>query len=159
MSRWASATSRWASVASYWASPYCSIHGLSSFCIGITQYCLKAPEGISIHEFGVVKSDGCSWWQETGINAGFILKNGSEWKITQGFTNCVGYLFHSFPCVHIASLHHTTVVAKSFRTPRVCPLNAIVNKSCKIECCGNKMHQIIQNMILSWSLELKLSLL
>ena len=24
-----------------------------------------------------------------------------------------------------------------------------VNKSCKIECCGNKMRQIIQNMILS----------
>ena len=34
-----------------------------------------------------------------------------------------------------------------------------VNKSCKIECCGNKTHQIIQNMILSWGLELKLSLL
>ena len=34
-----------------------------------------------------------------------------------------------------------------------------VNKSCKIECCGNKMHQIIQNMILSGGLELKLSLL
>ena len=34
-----------------------------------------------------------------------------------------------------------------------------VNKSCKIECCGNKTHQIIQNMILSQGLELKLSLL
>ena len=34
-----------------------------------------------------------------------------------------------------------------------------VNKSCKIECCGNKPHQIIQNMILSRSVELKLSLL
>ena len=34
-----------------------------------------------------------------------------------------------------------------------------VNKSCKIECCGNKTHQIIQNMILSRGLELKLSLL
>ena len=34
-----------------------------------------------------------------------------------------------------------------------------VNKSCKIECCGNKMHQVIQNMILSRALELKLSLL
>ena len=29
-----------------------------------------------------------------------------------------------------------------------------VNKSCKIECCGNKTHQIIQNMILSQGLEL-----
>ena len=34
-----------------------------------------------------------------------------------------------------------------------------VNKSCKIECCSNKTHQIIQNMILSRGLELKLSLL
>ena len=34
-----------------------------------------------------------------------------------------------------------------------------VNKSCKIEFCGNKTHQIIQNMILSRGLELKLSLL
>ena len=33
------------------------------------------------------------------------------------------------------------------------------NKSCKIECCGNKMPQIVQNMILSQGLELKLSLL
>ena len=24
-----------------------------------------------------------------------------------------------------------------------------VNKSCKIECCGNKTHQIVQNMTLS----------
>ena len=34
-----------------------------------------------------------------------------------------------------------------------------VNKSCKIECCDNKTYQIIQNMILSQGLELKLSLL
>ena len=33
-----------------------------------------------------------------------------------------------------------------------------VNKSCKIECCGNKTHRIIQNMILSHGLELKLGL-
>ena len=33
-----------------------------------------------------------------------------------------------------------------------------VNKSRKTECCGNKTHQIIQNMILSRGLELKLSL-
>ena len=35
----------------------------------------------------------------------------------------------------------------------------LANKSCKIECCGYKMHQIIQNMILSWGSELILSLL
>ena len=34
-----------------------------------------------------------------------------------------------------------------------------VNKSCRIECCGYKTHQIIQNKMLSQSLELKLSLL
>ena len=33
-----------------------------------------------------------------------------------------------------------------------------VNKSCKTECCSNKMHQIVQNMILTWGLKLKLSL-
>ena len=30
-----------------------------------------------------------------------------------------------------------------------------VNKSCKIECCGNKMHQIVQNMIMTRGLVLK----
>ena len=34
-----------------------------------------------------------------------------------------------------------------------------VYKSCKIEYCGNKMHCIIQNFILSQGLKLKLSLL
>ena len=34
-----------------------------------------------------------------------------------------------------------------------------INKFCKIECCGNKMPQIVKNMILSQGLELKLSLL
>ena len=48
-----------------------------------------------------------------------------------------------------------TVVAKSFRTAKVFPLNPIVSKSCKLECCGNKTYQIIQNMILSRGLELK----
>ena len=33
-----------------------------------------------------------------------------------------------------------------------------VNKSCKIECCVNKMHQIIQNMTFSQGLELELSM-
>ena len=33
-----------------------------------------------------------------------------------------------------------------------------VNKSCKIELCGDKMHQIIKNMILSQGLERKQNL-
>ena len=49
----------------------------------------------------------------------------------------------------VDQLTDCTVVAKSFRTAGVFPLNPIVNKSCKIECCGNKMHQIVQNMILT----------
>ena len=36
-----------------------------------------------------------------------------------------------------------TVVAKSFRRPRVFPLTPMVNESCKIKRCGSKMHQII----------------
>ena len=34
------------------------------------------------------------------------------------------------------------------------PLNPIVNKSCKIECCGNLTHPIIQNDITTRGLEL-----
>ena len=49
-----------------------------------------------------------------------------------------------------------TVVAKRFRTPRVFPLNPAVNKSCKIDRCDNKMHQIIKNMILTLGLEVEL---
>ena len=59
----------------------------------------------------------------------------------------------------IVNIHDSNMVAKSFRTPRDFPLNPIVNKSYKIECCGNKMHKIVQNMILTRGLELKLSLL
>ena len=39
-----------------------------------------------------------------------------------------------------------TVVVKSFRTPRLCQLNPIVNKSCNLECCSNKMHRTIANI-------------
>ena len=35
----------------------------------------------------------------------------------------------------------------------------LVNKSCKIECCDKKTHQILENMILSRGLELEVSLL
>ena len=51
-----------------------------------------------------------------------------------------------------------TVVAKSFWTPRVFLLNPLVNNSRKIKNSVNKMHQIVQNMILSPGLELKLNL-
>ena len=51
------------------------------------------------------------------------------------------------------------VVAKSFLTPIVFPLNPIVNKSCKIKHCGNKTHQIVQNVISFPGLQLKLMLL
>ena len=49
-------------------------------------------------------------------------------------------------------------VPQLFELLEFSPFNPIVNKSCQIECCGNKMHQIVQNMILSQGLELKLSL-
>ena len=39
------------------------------------------------------------------------------------------------------------------------PIEFCSKQSCKIECCGNKMHQIVQNMILTWGLEFKLCLL
>ena len=45
-----------------------------------------------------------------------------------------------------------------FNPPDVFPLIPIVNKSCNIECCVNKMLQIIQNMTVSEGLELELSI-
>ena len=39
-----------------------------------------------------------------------------------------------------------------------CPELFHVNKSFKILCCGNRMHQVVQNMILSQGLQLKLSI-
>ena len=38
--------------------------------------------------------------------------------------------------------------------PGIFPLNPIVSKSCNIESCGNKMHQIIANLIVSEYLQL-----
>ena len=58
-----------------------------------------------------------------------------------------------FPLITEQVLQHT-VVAKSFRTPRVFTLNPMLKKSGKIECCDLKIHQIVQNMILTWGLEL-----
>ena len=48
-----------------------------------------------------------------------------------------------------------TVGATIIRMPRVFPCKQVM----QIESHGNKMHQIVQNMLLSRGLELKLSLL
>ena len=48
--------------------------------------------------------------------------------------------------------------SKSLRRLEFAHLIPILNKSCKIECFANKMHQIVQNMILSRDLELELSM-
>ena len=52
-----------------------------------------------------------------------------------------------------------TVVSKIIGSPKLSPLNPIVNKSCNIELCFNKMHQIVPNMMASQYLQLKLNLL
>ena len=52
----------------------------------------------------------------------------------------------------------TTVGIRCIQPPDVFPLTSIVNKSCNIECCVNKMFQIIQNMMVSKDLELELSM-
>ena len=62
--------------------------------------------------------------------------------------HCSTCLVKFHECLSSCCLY--TVVTKIIRTPRVFPLNPTVNKSRKIECCGNKTYQIIQNMILSW---------
>ena len=41
--------------------------------------------------------------------------------------------------------------------PEFLPLDPMANKTCNIECCGNKINQIVINM-LSQYLEVKLSL-
>ena len=60
---------------------------------------------------------------------------------------------------HLLCRPFYTVVAKSFRAPTVFPLNPLVSKSYKIECCGNKMHETNKTMILTRVLELILNLL
>ena len=63
-----------------------------------------------------------------------------QWQILCTFTKDIMFAtFHT----------QNTVMAKRFRTPRVFPLNPIVNKPCKIKRSGNEMHQIVQNMILT----------
>ena len=52
-----------------------------------------------------------------------------------------------------------TAKLKSLHPPDIFPLNAIVNKWCKIYWRGNKIHQNFQSMMLNQGLELKLSLL
>ena len=52
-----------------------------------------------------------------------------------------------------------TVVIRITGPPDFLPLDPLVNKSCNIERCGNKMHQLVENMMLSQYLEFKLSLL
>ena len=42
-----------------------------------------------------------------------------------------------------------------FWTAGVFSLNPIVNKLCKIGCCGNKMYGKVENMIQIWGLELE----
>ena len=51
-----------------------------------------------------------------------------------------------------------TVGIRCNQPPDVFPLTPIINKLCNIECCVNKMLQIIQNMMVSQGLEVELSL-
>ena len=52
----------------------------------------------------------------------------------------------------------STVGIKCIQLPDVFPLTPIVNKSCKIEYCFNKILQIFQDTVFSQSLELELSM-
>ena len=53
------------------------------------------------------------------------------------FSSCDGDLKLSYPY---------TVVSKIIRPPGFSLLDPMVNKSCNIELCGNKMHQIVAYM-------------
>ena len=52
-----------------------------------------------------------------------------------------------------------TVCSKIIGLPKFLPWDPMVNKSCNIERCSNKMHQVVANMILSKYLQVKLNLL
>ena len=52
----------------------------------------------------------------------------------------------------------STVGSRSIQPPDVFQLIPIVNKLCNIECCVNKMLQIIQNMMFSQGLELEVGM-
>ena len=52
----------------------------------------------------------------------------------------------------------STVGVRCIQPPDVFLLTPIVNKSCNIECCVNKMLQIIKNMMFCQGLELELSM-
>ena len=47
------------------------------------------------------------------------------------------------------TLDINTVESISIVTYGHFPLNPIVNKSCNIECCGNKIRQTVANMIVT----------
>ena len=46
-----------------------------------------------------------------------------------------------------------------YSTPDVFPLTPVVNRSCNIECCVNRMLQILQNMMVTQGLALEPSML
>ena len=52
----------------------------------------------------------------------------------------------------------STLGIRCIQPPDVFSLTPVVNKSCNIQCCVNKMLQIIQNMMVSQGLELELSM-
>ena len=52
-----------------------------------------------------------------------------------------------------------TAVSKIIGPPEISSLDPIVNKSCNIERCGNKMHENVPNMMLSQYLQVKLDML
>ena len=51
-----------------------------------------------------------------------------------------------------------TVGISCIQPPDIFPLTPTVNKLCNIECCVNKMRQIIQNIMVSQGLELELNM-
>ena len=57
----------------------------------------------------------------------------------------------------VRSSIHVQLCSKLFNPPCVFPMISIVNKSCNIECCVNKMFRINKKMIVSRGLELILS--
>ena len=78
-------------------------------------------------------------------------------KMSVNVCNCL--LKTVFKKILTKSCESTTVGSKIIGPPEFLPWDPMVNESHYIECCGNKMHQIVPNIMLYQYLELKRTLL
>ena len=93
------------------------------------------------------------FWKKVDLFAHFLEKSGpfyvlfGESRLFRVFIVCRGHVPPRKLHKKWLKIRHLQLDAEVFNPPDVFPLIPIVNKSCNIECCVNKMLQIIQNVI------------